>query len=166
MYKVIALSFGYAEYAKTPVIIYSHSTGFKNPKDAIKDLALTFYKKYNDAHEIPNQKDCCINFFKNHCGGSFSFCGICGNHLVKDTKKQFNEDDFQDYIIGNIFGSTSEDYHFTPENAWNPQGILDLIREKNIISITHNADVLLTEALEDDFDMIAYKNYIKVSKRK
>lgn len=90
MIKCITLSFGYAEGGHPSHIVFGHSKGFETKFDALKDLALVFFKDFQ--HTLSCERACCNKASQNK---ENRYCGYCGSEL----ENQCSIENFKTWVM-------------------------------------------------------------------
>ncbi len=151
MIKAIVLTTGYVESQKTGVVWFTHKTGFKTAKEAIKHLAEELKETWWAREDYSNKvyikyslKDCC----KKNVNTS-NYCPDCGAKLTTDGAS-FDYDAFQEDVLYNLSSYTCDSWPFDEQREWCPWSSfweLKSLKDKEIVCIEEKAEEVLADAI-------------------
>lgn len=145
-YRIVMMSCGYVENACTSWLIFStHEGHFVTAAEAVIELALDLYAKYEDEVLTPIYRGGCCR-----TQGDVNFCSTCGTRLKP---KEFNGEDFMHYVTGlhsttcDAFGESEStgkrDFAFWP---WRAHELLSASKDE-IVFIGEGAERVILDAL-------------------
>mgnify|MGYP005862726183 CR=1 FL=1 len=145
-YRIVMMSCGYVENACTSWLIFStHSGRFATAAEAVIELALDLYAKFEDEVLAPVYKsDCCRK------QGDVAFCSTCGKRIMP---KPFDGTEFMEYVTslhnttcdsyGESESTEKRDFSFWP---WRAHELVDASKDE-IVFIGENAERVILDAL-------------------
>lgn len=156
MYRVIMMTCGYVESSRTSWLIYQCEffglPGFETRREALKELALDMYAKYQDEH-APRVKPIVNKCCKKAVTEKHDFCPSCGRSL--NVKDAFDSERFMEFV--NSLHDTTADSYGESEYAcdrsfkWWPFWSAELFntRKEEVVYIPENAEQVVLGALYD-----------------
>lgn len=152
-YHVVMMSCGYVENAMTSWLIFStrdiSNLYFETPKEAVTELALDLYAKFEDERTYGREpKKCCVETQASNAAAKF--CATCGKSLA-DAK--FDETCFMEFVTdlhardcdayGEAEYACDRRFMFWPFRA---EALLGAKKNEYVL-ISENAEVVIRDAL-------------------
>lgn len=106
--KFIAFSCGYVESCNTSIMVYgpqySSQRGYDSPAEAITELALDLFAKFESERPREAPRSCCENYRAKH--KDYEHCPKCGRSFTQDG---FDVYGFTEFVT-NLHGATADSY--------------------------------------------------------